>query len=1163
MVKTTNTDNNKNYATREKVGIVLVIVSAFVLFCLITKNLLLVGVGGFISNLFMGIFGYVSYPLLLSVILCGISMVSHKSVNFKPKTWLAIGLVALSAIEILQTALTSLQIHDLSFGQYVAFCYENATAGGVVFGFLAHLLANSIQDAGVYILFGSLVLISFVIVSDLASTVFSTKSTANKTSRVSDYKGASSDSKGLFIETISISSDKNRSNGENGTFDYEVSQTSGSVYDYSKPEQKVDEITRYKEEQAKIYWDRIRDRQQNPLLYGNQPIIEPVHQEDQQSTTQTFSPYQKPAYTDAYTPVRTSDISHEDVPFDVGDIIDGDSESQKIAEENGISYEESVHLSPIEDEKEEKPVAQFDYSSLPPIIVGDDYEEDETVQENEVEETEVELVEEVNDQNDVEEFELPPIIIGDDDVENEEQEEEIEQVQINEEQEEIVHTVKPLSPTAFNQSDSKIKDSVEENSVEQVQESAVEDGLVEENNEDSIVEIFVKDENENNLTEDEQNSDDKSGEIDESLVVMEEDLDSNGEDLEMIDEDVFSQEDVIEIDDSITEDDFYDAHTEEKLPDSDEMDKLFEQEKSESFSSNSSSFIIEDEVEDLTEKNGQTSEDLQKYYGDLNPDSQKQTKLPKGVIKDQIDMDTYAQVQAQKILEEEPPKPKKQLRPYVFPPESLFVTESTPLELDEEEVSRNSELICACLSNIGIHATLINVTKSPAITRYEFDVPIEKGINVKKIETAVENIQYALSSKGSITVKAPIPGKRAVGIEVPNNDVATVAIKDIILSDEFKNLDSPVTIALGKDLSGKSVVTNLAKLPHLLIAGATGTGKSVCLNTIIVSLICKSGPEDLRLILVDPKRVEFVSYENLPHMLVPKAITDEKQALKTFAWLRAEMNRRYILLSSLKCRNIGEYRKHPDVIEGKSEKMPYIVIIVDEYHDLMLNLKSDRKILEDDLMSLAAKARAAGIHIILATQRPTQDVITSTLKSNLPSKICFKVSDRINSQVVIDRPGAEHLVGMGDMLFIGPSSLDWKNPGPNRIQNAYADKEVDAIVKYIIENNDTDFSEEFEREITQEEEPEIIDSPDLVKSDDTMGGYDKDLDVICKLILNENSYSSNKIIRRFRMGYQRVCKITDQLEELGFIGPLKNNKREVLLTPEKYFEFFGKDFMED
>jgi S-DNA-T family DNA segregation ATPase FtsK/SpoIIIE len=401
-------------------------------------------------------------------------------------------------------------------------------------------------------------------------------------------------------------------------------------------------------------------------------------------------------------------------------------------------------------------------------------------------------------------------------------------------------------------------------------------------------------------------------------------------------------------------------------------------------------------------------------------------------------------------------------------------------------------------------------------------------------------------------LETPIPGKRAVGIEVPNASIDIVGLRDVIQSHEFQKASSPLTIALGKDIAGANIVCELNKMPHLLIAGATGSGKSACLNSVIMSLVYKASPEDVRLILIDPKLVEFTRYKNLPHLLTGEIINDGTEALNAFRWLKVEMDRRYMQFAKNLVSDLTEYNKCPAVKSGEEEKLPYIVLIVDELAELMMS--QNRKDLEEKIMSMAQKARAAGIHLILATQRPSVDVITGTIKANLPSRIAFSVKSVIDSRTILDSAGAETLLGRGDMLY-APLGVD----DPRRVQGAYVTTdEVTTVIEYVKEHNEGIFDDEFKKAIAVPDEPDAAAASAADEGDET--GFDPLMPAILKLVIEANIASASFIQRRFSVGYARAARIIDQMEQSGFIGPLDGGKpRTVYITREKFFEVFGAE----
>lgn len=483
------------------------------------------------------------------------------------------------------------------------------------------------------------------------------------------------------------------------------------------------------------------------------------------------------------------------------------------------------------------------------------------------------------------------------------------------------------------------------------------------------------------------------------------------------------------------------------------------------------------------------------------------------------------------------------IKPYVKPPVELLHEMDNDDSENEEYCLENIEKLEKVLEDFKVPAKVINFTIGPAVTRYELSMP--QGISVKKIQMYSDDIALALASNGAIRIEAPIPGKNAVGIEVPNSKISAVSLRSLMDSKQYQERGNPMSFVLGKDINGDIQFCNLDKMPHLLVAGSTGSGKSVCLNTLIISMIGKSSPQDLRLILIDPKMVEFSVYENLPHLLTPNIITTREQAINSLNWAVAEMERRYKLLTQNHVVNIREYNNLPFVKADPLKKMPFIVIIVDELADLMMEAKKD---IEDKIMRLAQKARAAGIHLVLATQRPSVDVITGTIKANLPSRITFALTNFTDSKTVIDQGGAEKLLGRGDMLF---KPLD--APEPKRVQGAYvSSEEVASIVEYIKEHNSTCFDAETEKSITAPQTANAFG-----------GGKVENLDPIFKDVLRffiqTNQASTTWIQRRFNVGFSRAGRIMDTMTDMGFISQPEGTKpRQILITMEEFIEKFGE-----
>ena len=495
----------------------------------------------------------------------------------------------------------------------------------------------------------------------------------------------------------------------------------------------------------------------------------------------------------------------------------------------------------------------------------------------------------------------------------------------------------------------------------------------------------------------------------------------------------------------------------------------------------------------------------------------------------------------QPIAAEEPEQTKE---PYVYekPPIDFITTKSVDLSTLNEDVATKRVLLENALETFGVPAKVQSVVVGPAVTRYELEMPM--GISVQKIKNRSDDIALALAAEGSIRIEAPIPGKSMVGIEVPNSSIATISLKDVLTSREFVEAKSPLTFALGKDITGKTICCDMKKLTHLLVAGSTGSGKSVCLNAIILSIIYKASPEDVRIVLIDPKRVEFSNYEALPHLVMPQIVCDTQKAINTLAWAVEEMERRFEMLGYARVKNIDEYNQTEDVVSGKVQKMPFLVIIVDELADLMMTGKKD---VEDKICRLAQKARAAGIHLILATQRPSTDVITGLIKSNFPSRISFALTSYVDSSTILDRGGAEKLLGKGDMLYFPNGAKD-----PSRMQGCFiSTPEINNIVDYVRDNNLPIFDKEIE---------DHINNPN--KNNNAGPGYNEEIDPLLpqalKVSIECKQASATMLRRRFGIGYPRAARIIDQMEAAGYISSPDGVKgRSVYISEEEFIEIFG------
>lgn len=441
----------------------------------------------------------------------------------------------------------------------------------------------------------------------------------------------------------------------------------------------------------------------------------------------------------------------------------------------------------------------------------------------------------------------------------------------------------------------------------------------------------------------------------------------------------------------------------------------------------------------------------------------------------------------------------------------------------EGELRKNAEILIKTLADFGIEVKVEKASRGPSITQYE--IQPAAGVKVSRIVSLSNDIALSLACS-DLRIEAPIPGKSAIGIEIPNKNKVGVSLREIIESDEFKKIETKIPIALGKDISGKPIIANVEKMPHLLIAGATGSGKSVCINTIITSIIYKSRPDEVKLLMIDPKMVELSVYNGIPHLLIP-VVTEPKKAANALNWAVMEMNQRYKKFSETGARDMAGYNKK---IEDASEKMPQIVIIIDELADLMMVSASE---VEDYICRLAQMARAAGMHLIVATQRPSVDIITGTIKANIPSRISFAVSSQIDSRTILDTGGAEKLLGRGDMLFhpVG-------EPKAIRLQGAFIDdEEVEEIVNFLKQDQSVEYANEIIEEI---EKPVNISEEDQV---------DELFSLAVDLVIDEGQASISFIQRKLKVGFNRAARIIDNMEERGIVGASEGSKpRKVLVT---------------
>lgn len=474
---------------------------------------------------------------------------------------------------------------------------------------------------------------------------------------------------------------------------------------------------------------------------------------------------------------------------------------------------------------------------------------------------------------------------------------------------------------------------------------------------------------------------------------------------------------------------------------------------------------------------------------------------------------------------------------YRLPPITIL---SRPLKVKSvrlsKDISENIKILEDTLDSFGVKAKVIQVSRGPAITRYEIQPP--QGVKVSRIVSLADDIALSMAAP-DVRIEAPIPGKAAVGIEVPNKEISMIHLREILESREFLESSSKVSVALGRDIAGNPVIADLVKMPHLLIAGATGSGKSVCLNILIASILFKASPDEVKILMIDPKMVELTTYNGIPHLVSP-VVTDLKKAATSLRWAVREMERRYEIFAAAGVRDVARYNRMLKSREQEAEErqMPLIVVIIDELADLMMLAPAD---VEDAICRLAQMARATGIHLVVATQRPSVDVITGLIKANIPSRISFAVSAQVDSRTILDMAGAEKLLGKGDMLFspVGASK-------PVRLQGAYlSDREVEALVNFLKKQSEPVYDEMVTDENAQGEE-----TPDT---------EDELLPQAVKILIESGHASISMLQRRLHIGYARAARLIDIMERRGIVGGFEGSKpRAILMTLEQYYQVFKK-----
>lgn len=1224
-------------------GIVLVIISAFILLCIVIPPVM-GDISKAIYNVVIGVLGVVSYPLFISTFILGIALIQGRQISLSAKYVLCIAIIALSSVILLQTA-TSHALLGAKFSAYISGVYHNVTAGGVIFGVIAYGFAGLVTPVLSYVILSCIIVATsaIVIMSVLKnrSSYTVSKNTKQALSPVkTDFiKGTAAKTvqpvadNTLFVEKILPN--VNRPQTESGSLETiapakTLSQNvSNKENDRKNEKKKPTLLEMIRNEKNSLgegesggnfesYSDKNEKTDARKILFGDRD----KKMADLNAVGSSYSSGKKYSAEGAYSGVSSTSGSLSGFyPFAAASAPDVRAERPSLSSQS--NYAAPIVTPKTHEPTLKKPPKIIDIHEvglkeipfLPPknveneyvggtIINGDDLSSqlaesnskkvigNDNVKSGEFIDSGVNFGistsnqsgtvmksaanNQVNSSSNNSASEQAKQALSEKDrlysAFNTEYKEppQIERAPImNGDYYAQLEREKKLEDEAKKRKEELLKREEEQRIAdERLKQQQIEEERLREQQRQHEMELMREAEKVRELErlrESERTRESQRQREPENSQYSRNGFQKRQPALELSENSATEKFDSIS-DNSSPEARFEKLYNQEKgilssktvlNVDSEDNDLEFEEkirnfEKISSGEKKQSAFNYSEEVEDLSEKSHYDGTDNTGYYERVNtggkidfnpsPNTKPVAEVPAYHSPKQINIGDYAASAPVEVK----PKKKKQVK-YIPPDLDLLLTIAQSIPDDYNTVcEEKARLLEDTLKGLKLPAKVNGITRGPAVTRYELDMP--PGIPVKRIEQFAPDIEYYLASNGKIRIETPIPGKRAVGIEVPNEKIDIVGLKEIISSKEFQSSTSPLTLALGKDIAGSSIICHLDKMPHLLIAGATGSGKSACLNSIIISILYKSSPDDVRLILVDPKHVEFTVYKGLPHLLTEEIITDTQQAINTLKWLRAEMERRYLLFGKYMVRNLQEFNKSDVVKDGTEEKVPYIVLIVDELAELMM--ANNRKELEDKIMSMAQKARAAGIHLILATQRPSVDVITGTIKANLPSRIAFSVKSMVDSRTILDQAGAETLLGRGDMLY-APLGFD----DPKRVQGAYVtNEEVTTIASFVRENNQAEFDDDIKSAIAVREESTEIDAEEEEKE------FDDIMPDVLKCVIESGSASTSMIQRRFSVGYARASRIIDQMELHKFIGPLDGSKpRAVYISREQYKEIFGRD----
>lgn len=1117
--------NNKNKnANHDVLGVTLIVISLFLLLCIVIPPILSV-VSKAIFSIVLGVFGIVAYPALIAVFLWGVCLMLKRSLYPTVKTVVCTVLLIVFALIILQLASTHAFLKE-GYSEYVSDVYSvKYSAGGVIFGTIAFGLKTALTEVGCYVIFSLAILVTVAVMTNLIARIRARRAPTAPvamakvqpaptfTARTDAQNVMSVEtSPGLFVGTIERKTPPPTVVTETGRASELTPKEPRMVTDYSErpvmmePQEQKPQDSSVSAAHMTLYGDSETIKKRSAEEYKRSADAQKQKQEQSAPAASTATatpsgeavePYARAAM-DAQAANRPKKIVHEshDVFFPVeknlvfndDGIENADDIRRKLLEDTKMRKQSDIGAIELKNEqlmRESAKAAREETAKLPEVFMP-------VKRVDKPVEQDTPIIDADFDRGAITRFDVAP--------KAPERRESVEDRFLRAFSGEPTPAPKPDAFVAPPQDDIINTDIFHGTAYSAPKPDVTDDDV----NPDDIIIGDVPEEQPASAP----------APMPKSFTAASSIVDAQGSDDGIIDS----------------------------------IDGLV---------------IDNGPAKDMSETHDITSDlingdDLTGMY--VSADSEdapvpKPSRRQKGVtpIDNQISIMSVIEKKSDETVVLSNLKRHKKYDNYTPPPIDLLKN-YTSNEMTEDELNRNAQILETVISGfLKSEVKVVKIVPGPTVTRYELEFPT--GVPVKQIEAHSQDIEYELATISHIRIEAPIPGKRAVGIEVPNAKKSIVGIREIIESSEYINAKSPMTFAVGKGISGDVVLCDLEKIPHLLIAGQTGSGKSACLNGLIISLLYKSSPEDLRFILVDPKRVEFSAYAGMPHLLFNNIIYEPTEVLNALKWAANEMERRYSLLQKFRCNQLSAFNRHPDVVSGKVDRLPHIIVIIDELADIMQSVV--KRDIEDKIKVIAAKARAAGIHLIVATQRPSADVLTGTIKTNLTSRIAFKVSGQTDSRIILDVQGAEALVGKGDMLF-----FPVEYSAPKRVQGSFInDDEVASVLGYIKDNVECDFDEDAQRAVFGSDD----DSGAGADAGFAKAKSDPLLPDVLALVIRTKQASTSGIQRRFSIGYARASRLIDIMEELKYIGPTTGNSkpRDVYITNEQYCELFGHDVDEN